>query len=136
MKYLAFLLFLCLSCKPSEENLPKFRVESLHKAGRPVSVSILSLKNRTIFEVRSSLGIGRSKVKLLEGAWPERVVLKLYLSGLEGLTVSGSRLTFKKEDLVVTRGKLKNHHYYDVVLPQKLLKGSKEVFFSWVDFYR
>lgn len=44
-----------------------------------------------ILEVRSNSGIGRGAVSLTRGHWPEKVVLRFYLSGLESLGITSGK---------------------------------------------
>lgn len=51
----------------------------------------------TTLSVRSPSGIGSGVVSRLSSVWPERVILRLHLSGLEGLTVSHSQMKLTAE---------------------------------------
>lgn len=39
--------------------------------------------NAAIFDIYSQTGIGRAEVMLVKGAWPEKILLRLHLRGLE-----------------------------------------------------
>ncbi len=51
----------------------------------------------TIASVRSPSGIGSATINRTTGDWPERMVLRLHLHGLEGLKVSNGKLEFVAE---------------------------------------
>lgn len=48
-------------------------------------ISIVTEGNKGSVNVHSESGIGRSQVDLVSGHWPERVILRFHLSGLEGM---------------------------------------------------
>ncbi len=57
-----------------------------------------AVKNGTITaSVRSSSGIGSATIHRTTGDWPDRMTLRLYLQGLEGLKVSNGKLELVAE---------------------------------------
>lgn len=110
-------------------------------------VHILKDKGRTVFDVLCKLGIGSAKIVLVEGSWPERMVVQLHLSALEGFIVTNNKLRFLRNMLDVTaydnKGNLFEQKYllekrgfYEVKLPTVLFdKDTREIKITWVEFY-
>ena len=48
-------------------------------------ISVVTEGNRGAIDVHSESGIGRGQVDLVSGQWPERLILRFHLSGLEGM---------------------------------------------------
>ena len=48
-------------------------------------ISFVTEGNTGTVDVHSESGIGRSQVNLVSGQWPERLILRFHLSGLEGM---------------------------------------------------
>lgn len=111
-----------------------------------------------VLDVTSATGIGSGWVSLVAGAWPQPVLLRLHLAGLEELTLkageavvqasvsSGPGRAVRQVDaagqellpdsplwLEVSFG----DGYFDVLLPPDLLAPDVAAFdISWIDFYR
>ena len=49
-------------------------------------------KDRTIFSVHSPTGIGHAVIERIDETWPETVVLRLHLQGLEKFEVTNGKL--------------------------------------------
>ena len=47
---------------------------------------------KTTFLIRSPFGIGNAVVSLANGLWPEHVILRLYLKGLEDVRISDGKV--------------------------------------------
>lgn len=137
--------------KPQPKESPKFNLEYRKTGphGLPNRIHPIFGKSQTILEIRSGFGIGSGKVRLNSGEWPASLVVRLYLKGLEGLTLSNGTQLYKREDLRVLlfdlEGKpikkgrylLEKKGYFEAVVPRELLgAGFKELEISWVDFYR
>ena len=134
MKHLLVLLILCISCNASAGDEPVFKTEYLHS--QPGKVTIVKTNAHTIFQIQSEFGIGKGKIKLVEGAWPSNSILRLYLKGLEGISIIGSGQKLEKPNLVINKYCQSGQKYFDVILPKSLFSTGKELQFSWVDFYR
>lgn len=134
MKNIIFLVFFCVGCQSIGEIQPEYKTEYLHpQAGQ---LSIYKTNSETLFEVKNKFGIGKAKVILEKGSWPKKIVLRLYLNGLEGITISGSGQRLEKSDLQITENKINGITFFEIILPESLFQKGKEVYFSWVDFYR
>ena len=129
-----FILAFLISCTISKVDEPIFKTENLHS--QPNKITILRTASETVFEIKSEFGIGKAKVELVKGTWPQKVVIRLFLKGLEGFTLSGSNLVLEKSDLIITRKELNGSTCFEVVLPPKLLKTSNQINLNWIDFYR
>lgn len=136
---------------PQPKESPKFNLEYRKTGphGLPNRIHPIFGKSKTILEIRSGFGIGSGKVRLNRGEWPATLVVRLYLKGLEGLTLSSETQSYKREDLKVLlfdlEGKpikkggylLEKKGYYEVVVPCDLLGPRfNELKINWVDFYR
>ena len=77
------------SKKVKVDKLDQFEIRlkdrGLHPAGASIDVNVG--QTGVIFEVSDESGIGGGSIHLLNGEWPEKVFLRLLLSGLEGLEV-------------------------------------------------
>ena len=137
--------------KPQPKESPKFNLEYRKTGphGLPNRIHPIFGKSQTILEIRSGFGIGSGKARLNRGEWPATLVVRLYLKGLEGLTLSNGTQSYKREDLKVllfdlegkpmTKGRylLEKKGYYEAVVPRELLGPRfKELEISWVDFSR
>ena len=107
-----------------------------------------------VLDVTDKFGIGSARVKLLEGSWPGKVLVRYHLKGLEGAsaTVDGELLLDSRKDprgalgvrMLDKKGRplegkylLKKEGYYEARIPPKALAGgAHELQLSWVDFYR
>jgi len=140
-------------------KLPKFNFDYQKKGphGSPNSIEATILDSAVVFEVRSGFGIGSGKIKLVEGKWPSKALMRLHLAGLEGVSISSGKKSMNRSDLNVRMLDLKGNPvagryllkslgpnkserikgYFEVTVPASLLTPeTKELQISWVDFYR
>ena len=107
-----------------------------------------------VFAVTDKFGIGSATVRLVEGSWPGKVLVRYHLGGLEGAsaTVDGELLLDSRKDprgalgvrMLDKKGRplegkylLKKEGYYEARIPREALAGgARELQLSWVDFYR
>ena len=134
MKHLFILLIFCISCNISREHEPVFKTEYLHS--QPGKITIVKTNTHTIFQIQNEFGIGKAKIKLVEGSWPNNSILRLYLKELEGISIMGSGQEFDKSNLVINKHSNSGQKYFDVVLPESLFTTGRELQINWVDFYR
>jgi hypothetical protein len=57
------------------------------------SVEVQADKDKTVFSVKSPFGISAAVIERVEEKWPEAVVLRLHLKGLENFRVSNGKVT-------------------------------------------
>ncbi|MCM2370522.1 hypothetical protein [Aporhodopirellula aestuarii] len=57
------------------------------------SIKVQSEDERTIFSIRSPRGIGQAEIRRETDSWPQHVVLRLHLKGLEGFRISNGAVT-------------------------------------------
>lgn len=128
------ILFLCTACTGTVLGKAKFETEYLHLM--PGSINVIQREASVVFEVRNETGIGRANINRLEGQWPTRAIVRLYLKGLEGFSASSTSLKLEKHELSIEDFNSNGLHYYEVELPASLLAENKSIHISWIDFYR
>ena len=130
---------------------PRFEVK-VHKPKNghdlPREIRATLAGETVIFDVSDKFGIGSGTVRLVEGVWPEKVLVRYHLRGLEGVSVTvgeellpeselGVRMLNKKGELIKGKYLLKKQGYYESQIPSaRLSGGATEVKLHWVDFYR
>ena len=127
----------------------KFPKDAAHAETR--KIKIIEKTNAVVFEVSDQFGIGKGSLISKNRKWPDKVILRFYLSGLEGLTAKIKEKTFQKEDLKIRmldskgnplkgryllKGSKKIPGYFEIELPQSKLMGTRQIDLLWVDFYR
>jgi hypothetical protein len=68
---------------------PEFKITTKRKDD---AVDVRPEKNRTVFSVKSPFGIGQAVVERKDEKWPEAVVLRLHLKGLENFNVTNGKV--------------------------------------------
>ena len=159
MRYfiLTFLVFLP-GCQLGDSGQPRFEVE-IHKPknghGLPREVRVTLADDTVVFDVTDKFGIGSATVRRLEGAWPQKVLVRYHLGGLEGVSATvdgklllgekwreprgalGVRMLDKKGRRREGKYLLKKEGYYEARIPRAALAGgARELKLTWVDFYR
>ncbi len=147
------LIFGCFKNAVGFENSSGFEVEFPKDAAHAETrkIKITAKNNAVVFEVRDQFGIGKGSLISKNRKWPHKVILRFYLSGLEGLNAKIKGKTFAKEELKIrmldSKGNpLKGRHllkgskkipgYFEVELPQRKLMGARKIELRWIDFYR
>ena len=85
-----FLLVGAGSLAVAADEPPKFKVTTKRKDD---SVEVRAEKDRAVFSVKSPFGISQAVVERADDKWPEAVVLRLYLKGLESFRASNGKVT-------------------------------------------
>ena len=127
----------------------KFPKDAVHAKTR--KIKIIEKTDSVVFEVRDQFGIGKGSLISKNRKWPDKVILRFYLSGLEGLTAKIKGKTLVKEDLKIRmldskgnplkgryllKGSKKIPGYYEIELPQSKLIDAPQIDLRWIDFYR
>ena len=164
MRFMALTIFVLLSgCQfpgtldGGSSSRPRFRVE-IHRTGnghtllREVRPTLVG--DTVVFDVTDKFGIGSATVRLLEGSWPGKVLVRYHLGGLEGASAAvdgkllldsrkdprgalGIRMLDKKGRPLAGKYLLKKEGYYEARIPRSALPdGACELKLTWVDFYR
>jgi hypothetical protein len=140
----------------------------------PGALTAANQHNRGVFTIRGGRGIGEAVIRLSAGTWPEEIILRIYLGGLESLKISAGKLTLAASVLshggngVLRRldrdgkegpeldlnspywmeiriydadgkrvaGAPPKGGWFEMAVPNALLKGVGELKVSWIDFYR
>ena len=84
--------FLGITCGVTlgEDSSPDFKITTQRKTD---NVAVEVEKDKTVFTVSSPFGISQSVIKRMEEKWPDAVVLRLRLDGLESFRVSNGKVT-------------------------------------------
>jgi hypothetical protein len=109
----------------------------------------------TVVNIRSKRGIGRTSIVAKDGVWPKKLVLRLYLKGLENFEISNGTKTLKMSvssqknppprgegmvKIVPEKGAKREiplKGYFEIEVPAELLKAKPEKLkLHWIDFYR
>ena len=136
---------------------PRFKI-AVHRSEKghnlPREIKAEFLGTTVVFHVTDTFGIGSGTIRLLEGDWPQEVLVRYHLRGLEGVSakVDGKLLLDEKQSprtplavrMLDPNGKplggkylLKKEGYYEVrIPPDALTDGARELELSWIDFYR
>jgi len=128
-------IFLFISACTNEVT-EKAKFKTAYRHSQAGSIEVIQNDFGVIFEVRNPSGIGRGEIELLEGIWPDNSRVRLYLKGLEGLSVSSLNKTLSKSELEITKHTKNNESYFEFKLPISLLSNPTVLKLSWVDFYR
>jgi hypothetical protein len=73
-----------------QDQPPKFKITTRRKDD---GVEVTVEKGKTVFSVKSPFGIGQAVIERREDAWPQAVVLRLYLKGLSSFRASNGKAT-------------------------------------------
>ena len=90
---------------------PKFKVVTKRADDR---LEITSSQEATTVSVRSQFGISSAVLSRVDDRWPKRMILRLYLQGLEGLKLSNG-----KTELVAEVSRADNKRYLHVTHNQQ-----------------
>ncbi|MCY2979321.1 MAG: hypothetical protein NTU79_11715 [Planctomycetota bacterium] len=86
---LAMLVLTISAIACAVDETPPFKIETKRTDDR---VEVKSENNKTIFDVRSPFGISRATIERTTEQWPEKVLVRLRLNGLENFNVSNEEL--------------------------------------------
>lgn len=146
-------LAVLLACEPAP---PEFKIEPQHKED---TVRLTTTDDEATFTITSATGIGRAKVTLREGTWPQRLRLDLRLKSLEGFSVNNGKLqlatflgaegpaeAFLRDeaghyrpapDLKAPKIRVrKTRDGIEVLLPVEIYENAKSIELQWIDAYR
>lgn len=123
------------------------------------TVAIVHEPGQVVLDIHSRMGIGKATVKPV-GQWPERLVLRMHIRNLEGLTLMNSQVevsSFLRSEPDVDyyhrnesggfdrrspAGKVtveirRVDDYIEAVVPPLVLADPTDpLWFQWVDYYR
>lgn len=134
MKYIFLIFLFCVACTSEIAEKAKFKTVYLH--AQTGSIEIFQGDLGVIFEVKNKFGIGNGEIHLLDGSWPDSSTVRLYLKGLEGLSISSPNKSLSKSDLEIKQYHNHGESYFEFEIPMSLLTNTKIIKLSWVDFYR
>jgi len=73
----------------SVDNEPPFRITTKRADDR---VDVKTEKGKATFSVHSPFGIGQAAIERTSGTWPDAVLLRLHLKGLENFKVTNGKV--------------------------------------------
>ena len=73
-----------------DDKPPPFKITTKRDTDK---VEVLADKDKTVFIVKSPFGISQTVIERQEEKWPETVVLRLHLKGLENFRASNGKAT-------------------------------------------
>ena len=82
---------LSVGCASAEDESP-FKITTKRDNDK---VEVKVEKDRMIFLVRSPFGISQTVIERTDGNWPDSVILRLHLKGLESFKVSNGKVTIE-----------------------------------------
>jgi hypothetical protein len=89
--FVAGVLLVAASSLAAEDEQPtRFKVTTKRKDD---AVEVRAEKDRTVFSVKSPFGISQTVIERTDDKWPEAVVLRLHLKGLESFRASNGKVT-------------------------------------------
>ena len=77
------------STLPAGEGIPLYKITTKRDNDR---VEVKSAKDKVVFSVYSSFGIGSAVIERMADKWSEAVVLRLHLKGLENFLVTSGKV--------------------------------------------
>jgi hypothetical protein len=83
--------FLSIGCASAAED-PQFKITT-NRDNDKVEVKVE--KDTTVFSAHSPFGISHTVIESTDGTWPDTVILRLHLKGLENLKVSNGKVTLE-----------------------------------------
>jgi len=89
---LAIIVGLCTTVSGDGQKSPKFKITSKRADD---AVDVRAEKDKTIFVVKSPFGISQVVIERTDEKWPDAVVLRLKLKGLERLKASNGKVTLE-----------------------------------------
>jgi len=72
------------------DDLPKFKIRTKRANDR---VEVQAEKDTVVFSVHSPFGISQAVIERTSEVWPEALILRMYLQGLESFRVANGKLT-------------------------------------------
>lgn len=88
--FLIVVLFHGLSdCSAGDENQPTFKIATRRDNDK---VTVQIEQNTTVLSIQSPAGISQAVIERAQAKWPERVVLRLHLKGLESFRASNGKV--------------------------------------------
>lgn len=73
----------------SADETPKFKITTKRADD---AVEVRAEKGRTVFSVKSPFGISQAVIERADDKWPDAVVLRLYLKGLESFRATNGKV--------------------------------------------
>jgi hypothetical protein len=89
--YMAFGVFvLVIATSAAAEDTPPFKTTTKRESDK---VEVKVEKDRTVFSIQSPAGISNAVIERTGEKWPDAVVLRLHLNGLESFRITNGKVT-------------------------------------------
>ena len=85
---MVFLLAVAVTTAKADEN-PPFKITTKREDDR---VEVKTEKDKVVFSVHSPFGISNTVIERADEKWPDALVLRLHLKGLENFSVSNDKV--------------------------------------------
>jgi len=122
---------------------PRFQLDYKDEStnGKPRQIQTTVAKDSVAFDVTDQFGIGGGSIRLVAGQWPETIIIRLHLKGLEWFSISVGDKKLPRRELNVRKiagpGKANRlADYYEARVPGAVLMDADEFNLNWVDFFR
>jgi hypothetical protein len=86
----AALISIICAVAVSDEPQARFKITTKRDDDK---VEIKTEKNKTVFSIQSPFGLSETRIERLEEHWPDAVVLRFHLKGLESFKFSNGKVT-------------------------------------------
>lgn len=107
--FVALVLLVAAGSLAADEQPTKFKITTKRKDD---AVEVRAEKDRTVFSVKSPFGISQAVIERTDDKWPEAVVLRLHLKGLESFRASNGKVTLDAA-VGIDEGKAKVRQWKD-----------------------
>lgn len=86
---LVFVLAVAVTTATGDDKAPPFKITTKRDND---TVEVRADKEKTVFIVKSPFGISNAVIERTDGKWPNAVVLRLHLKGLESFQVTNGKV--------------------------------------------
>ena len=92
-RYLAILIvtFLSIGCASAQDESP-FKITTKRDDDK---IEVTERNDKAVIFVHSPVGISQAVIERSDEQWPDTVILRLHLKGLEGLKISKGKITLE-----------------------------------------
>jgi len=125
------------------------------------TVTVSAEKTKTVFNVKSPQGISRAIIERLDKKWPDVVVVRMHMKGLEQFQAGNGKMTVNatvsstkqeprvrvwidekkpldaKSPLYLNVQPMDDEGYIEITFPKAFFDGNpKQITLNWIDYFR